>query len=50
MNEDALRIKIWERKTNREGYITVVPDGGCRKLASEIKAVIRHFSPNFKFD
>jgi hypothetical protein len=48
--QGSLRLKIWDKKSNREGSITLTPDGGCRKLASEINTIIRHFSPNIKFD
>lgn len=41
---------MWDKKSNRDGYITIIPDGGCRKLASELNIIIRHFSPNITFD
>jgi hypothetical protein len=47
--ETLLRIRVWDKKSNREGFISICPDGGCRKLANEINTIIRHFSPNFKF-
>jgi hypothetical protein len=47
--QTLLRVRVWDKKSNREGFMSVCPDGGSRKLASEINTVIRHFSPNFKF-
>lgn len=50
LQDGSLKLKLFDKKTNRVGELVFKPDGGCRKLASEINVIIRHFEPSFKFD
>jgi hypothetical protein len=43
-------LKLYDEKKKDTGSFNLRPDGGCRKLKSEINTIIRHYTPNFKFD
>ena len=49
VENDYVRIKVWDKKKQKEGYIQFLPESGCKKIAYEINVIIRHFTPNFIF-
>ncbi len=44
-----IRLKLWDKKSAREGFLTFEPESGQKKLVYEINVIIRHFTPNFIF-
>jgi hypothetical protein len=49
LEDEVVRVKIWDNKKALAGSIVVQPDQGCKRLEYEIKVIIRHYSPNFIF-
>ena len=50
LENDLIRVKLFNKKAGKEGFINFLPYSGCKKIAHEINAIIRHFTHNFIFD